>query len=111
MPLILNSNAVVICPHGGKVLVIPRQFQVMAQGGPVICDPDLVGAPISGCQVKTTAITSPCMAVVETFPGSSAPNVLVGGLPVYLETLTGLTNGRPPAPLAVTFPGQVAVQA
>jgi len=107
----LNSNAVVICPHGGRVVLIPRQLEVLAQGGPVMRDPDLVGAPIAGCGMPVTPATAPCTLVVGTLPGSSAPNVLVGGLPVYLETLTGLTNGIPPAPIIVVFPGQVAVQA
>jgi hypothetical protein len=109
--MILNSNAVVICPHGGKVVVIPRQVEIMAQGGPVLRDPDLIGAPIAGCRVPVTPVTAPCTAVVSTFPGSSSPTVLVGGLPVYLETLTGLTNGVPPAPIFVVFPGQIGVQA
>jgi hypothetical protein len=111
VPLILNSNAVVMCAHGGQVVVIPRQVQVLAQGGAVMREPDLVGAPIVGCPIPITPVTAPCTLVVETFPGSFAPNVLVGGLPVYLETLTGLTDGIPPAPIIVVFPGQVGVQA
>jgi hypothetical protein len=111
VPLILNSNAEVICAHGGRVVLIPRQVAVTVQGGAVMRGPDLIGAPIVGCPVPVTLVTSPCITVVSVLPGSFAPNVLVGGLPVCLETLSGLTNGRPPAPIVVAFPGQTAVQA
>jgi hypothetical protein len=49
--------------------------------------------------------------VVEVFPGSTSVVVAVGGQYVCLETLTGLTDGVPPASVAVAFPGQIAVQA
>jgi hypothetical protein len=49
--------------------------------------------------------------VAATLPGSSNPKVLVGGRPVFLATLQGLTDGVPPAPLVVHRPGQSRVQA
>ena len=111
MPPVLTNNAVLMCNHGGKVQVLPRQMQVSVAGGFVICDPDLVGAPITGCQVKTTALTQPCTAVVETLPGSTSPTVMVAGRPVYVQTLVGVTNSRPPGTVEVVFPGQIIVQA
>jgi hypothetical protein len=47
---------------------------------------------------------------VSTLPGSWSLNVLVGGKPVYLQTLTGLTDGVPPSPITVAYPGQEIVQ-
>ena len=101
-----------MCAHGGQVKPIPGQMKVVIQGGPVLCVPDLLGAPIVGCaQPPSPVPTKPCTAVVATFPGSWSLKVSVGGRPVYLQTLTGLTDGVPPSPLIVVFPGQVIVQA
>jgi hypothetical protein len=37
------------------------------------------------------------------------PQILVGGKPVLLAGINGLTTGIPPSPLIVTFPGQTTV--
>ncbi len=110
MPPLITSSATIMCAHGGRVMLIPRQFKVMAQGAPVMCVPDLMGAPIAGCaQPVTPAGTKPCTTVAATFPGSWSLKVLVMGRPAYVATLTGLTDGIPPSPLIVAFPGQVRV--
>jgi hypothetical protein len=111
MPLILNAAGVVICPHGGRVMLIPRQLTVLAQTGCVICEDAVVGAPIVGCRKPFALGSAPCRTVVAVFPGSTSMVVAVGGQPVCLATLTGLTDGVPPATVAVAFPGQIAVQA
>jgi hypothetical protein len=111
MPPVLTAQAVIMCAHGGKVQAIPRQFKVTIQGAPVLCVPDLLGAPIVGCVQPPTPATKPCTLVAATFPGSWSLKVTAGGRPVYLATLTGLTDGVPPSPLVVVFPGQVTVQA
>lgn len=111
MPPILTSNATVLCSHGGRVTLIPRQVTVGIQGGMVMCDPDLAGAPIVGCPQPATSASKPCTAVVSTLPGSSSPKVMVSGRPAYLGTLSGVTDGVPPGTLTVVYPGQVAVQA
>jgi hypothetical protein len=111
MPPVLTSNAVVLCSHGGKVNLIPKQMTVAVQGGMVMCEPDLIGSPITGCAQAPSPTTKPCTAVVSTFPGGSSPKVLVSGRPAYLATVKGLTDGVPPGTLVVTFAGQVAVQA
>ena len=111
MPPLLTSNASVMCSHGGRVTLIPRQVSVGIQGGMVMCEPDLVGAPIVGCAQPPSPTTKPCTAVVSTFPGSATPKVMVSGRPAYLGTLTGVTDGVPPGTLVVAFPGQATVQA
>jgi len=109
MPPLVTSNAIMMCNHGGRVQVIPKQMQVSVQGGFVLCDPDLIGSPITGCQIKVTAFTSPCTVIVETLPGSTSETVAVAGRPAYLQTLVGITNGRPPGEVTVIFPGQAAL--
>lgn len=111
MPPIVTTNAVILCSHGGLVTLIPNQAQVSIAGGMVLCEPGLVGAPIAGCTLAPSPVTKPCMAVVSTLPGSSAPTVQVAGLPPYLATLSGITDSVPPGTIAVVFPGQVVVQA
>lgn len=111
MPSILTSQAVIMCTHGGQVRPVPGQTQVTIQGAPVLCVPDLLGAPIVGCAQPPTPTTKPCTVVASTLPGSWSVKVTVGGRPAYLETLVGLTDGVPPSPLVVTFPGQVTVHA
>jgi hypothetical protein len=110
MPPIVTTNATILCAHGGTVVLVPRQMQVTIQGGAVLCEGDLVGAPVVGCAQPPTPSTKPCTTVVSTLPGSSSPRVAVGGKPVYLATLTGLTDGVPPGAIMVVSPGQASVQ-
>ena len=111
MPPIVTANAVILCTHGGIVTLRPSQLSVLAGGGAVLCEPDLVGAAIVGCSQPVTLATKPCTTVLSTLPGASSPKVLVGGRPAYLATLSGLTDGVPPGTIQVVFPGQVVVQA
>src|SRR5688572_24235332 len=111
MPPIVTSNATILCAHGGRVTIVPKQFQVQIAGGSVLCDGDLSGAPIIGCLQPPTPSTKPCTAVISTLPGSSNPRVSVLGRPVLLATLSGMTDGVPPGVISVVFPGQMTVQA
>jgi hypothetical protein len=110
MPPVVTSNAVIMCAHGGQVTLIPKQTQVTIQGGPVLCEPDLVGAPIVGCAQPPSPSTKPCTMVVSTLPGSSSMKVMVGGRPAYVSTLNGITDGVPPGALIVASPGQTVAQ-
>ena len=112
MPFVLTTNAVITCPHGGKVTLIPKQEVVSIQGGFVLCFGDLVGAPIAGCLQLPTPATKPCTTVLAVL-GAIAPKVLVGGRPVHVQMpMTATTDGVPPGLLLlVTFAGQSLVQA
>src|SRR5690348_12064898 len=111
MPPIVTSNATIMCVHGGQVTLIPKQTQVVIQGGAVLCEGDLVGAPIIGCAQPPSPGTKPCTMVVSTLPGGSVPTVLAGGRPVHIATLTGMTDGVPPGVIQVVSPGQMTVLA
>jgi hypothetical protein len=109
---IINASAKIMCAHGGQVMVIPKQVQVHAGGAPVLCLGDLVGSPIVGCALPPTPATAPCLAVASEIPIPMVgvnPQILVGGKPVLLAGINGLTTGIPPSPLIVTFPGQTTV--
>ena len=91
--------------------LIPRQFQVLAQGAPVLRLVDLIGAPSVGCTQPPTPATVPCTLVVSPLPGSTSLTVSIGGIPALIATAKGITNGVPPGVVTVISPGQVAVQA
>jgi hypothetical protein len=109
MAPIITSNAIITCVHGGQVMLIPKQMQVSIQGGSVMCEPDLVGSVIVGCAQPPTPSTKPCTTVLSTFPGSSDPQITVGGRPAYIATLSGVTDGVPPGAIMVADPGQTLV--
>src|SRR3954453_3530532 len=110
MPPVVTSNATIMCVHGGQVTLIPKQTQVMIQGGAVLCEGDLVGAPIVGCAQPPSPGTKPCTLVVSTLPGGSSLKAMAAGRPIHVQTLSGITDGVPPAPILVTSPGQTTVQ-
>jgi hypothetical protein len=111
MPPIVTTNATIMCIHGGTVVLTPKQTQVLAQGGAVLRETDLIGAPIVGCAQPPSISTKPCTTVVSTLPGGSAPTVLVGGMPAHISTLSGITDGVPPGTIMVASPGAPNVQA
>ena len=111
MGLVVTSNARIICAHGGQVTLVPRQTTVTIGGGAVMREGDLLGAPIVGCTQPPTTSSKPCTAVVSTLPGGSSPTVSVGGLPVHLDTLSGVTDGVPPGTITVVSAGQATVTA
>ncbi len=110
MPPILTTTAQVMCIHGGRVTLIPRQMTVTAGGAPVLCEGDLVGALIVGCAQPPTPATKPCTTVVSTLPGGTSLKVLVGGRPAHTAAVTGVTDGVPPGTIMVVSPGQATVQ-
>lgn len=110
MALIVTEKAVITCMHGGRVTLKARQAKVMIQGGLVLCDQDLVGAPIAGCPQAGPGI-KPCTSVLSTAVGSASRTVTIAGRGVYLSTLDGETDGSPPSPLIVSNPGQTVAQA
>ncbi len=83
---------------------------MLAGGSPVLCRPDLEGAPIVGCAQPATPTTKPCTTVVQTLPGSTSLKALVGGRPPYVATLSGVTDGVPPGAIMVVHPGQATAQ-
>jgi hypothetical protein len=111
MPAIVTAAARIMCIHGGQVMVNPSQPTAVVSGVPILCVPDLIGAPIVGCPQAGPGIV-PCTAVVLTDPVISAsPMVIVGGKPAYVAATVGapggLTNGVPPGMIICVNPGQI----
>ena len=110
MTLFLTEAAVLQCAHGGRVQVVARDRRTTADGSPLVCEPDLEGAPIVGCAQPPSPSTKPCTMLAKVLPGSSSLRVRAGGRAVYLETLTGITDGVPPAPVVVAAAGQTSAR-
>ncbi len=111
MAFVTTTNARIVCAHGGQVTLVPRQSTVTIQGAPVLRETDIMGAPIVGCAQPPSVSSKPCTTVVTVMPGGSAPTVTAVGMPVHLDTLTGMTDGVPPGTVMVVSAGQATVQA
>ena len=81
MGLVVTTNATILCAHGGRVTLTPRQTTVTIQGGAVLRETDLMGAPILGCAQVPSVSTKPCTSALSVMPGGSAPTVAAGGMP------------------------------
>jgi hypothetical protein len=110
MALIVTSKALIMCAHLGRVELTPKQQMVTIQHGAVLCEPDLVGAPIVGCIQPATPTSKPCTTVVAIGPGSTSLKVTVGRRRAYVSTLIGVSDGVPPGEIRVALPGQMTVQ-
>lgn len=109
MPYLVTSSARIVCAHGGQVTLIPKQATVTVQGAPVMRETDIIGSPIVGCAQPPSVSSKPCTVVVSVLPGGSAPTVTAGGMPVHLDTLSGITDGVPPGTVMVVSAGQATV--
>ncbi len=91
--------------------MLPRQEKVSIDGGFVLCEGDLLLAPIAGCAQIGPGLV-PCTLIAETLPGSTSLTVMVGGRPVHVQLpIIGITNGNPPGQAIVEFAGQTLVEA
>lgn len=112
MPFVITTSATIMCAHGGRVQLMPKQQTVLAGGAPILRETDLIGAPVVGCAQPPTVSSKPCTTVVSTIPMSgTASTLLVGGMPAHTQTVTGMTDGVPPGTIQVVDPGQQQVQA
>jgi hypothetical protein len=110
VPPLVNTNAQIMCIHGGQVMLTPKQTKVIVGGAPVLRETDLVGCPIVGCAQPPSPGTKPCTMVVSTIPGGTVLKALAVGMPPHVQTLQGITDGVPPGTIMVASPGQMTVQ-
>jgi hypothetical protein len=110
MPLLVTTQATVMCPHGGRLeLVAERSDITVRGGGAVVGDRDVLRAPILGCPQAGPGI-KPCTKVVSLTPGSTSLKVKVGRQAACVAALSGITDGVPMANVSVVNPGQATVQ-
>ena len=108
MPTVLTKSSKLACSHQGTVQVVATQQKLTVNGDAVLVMGDLEGKPISGCPVAVTPSTKPCLTVTSMLAGA-ATKLSVDGMPVLLDTATGLTDGVPPGTWSVLTSGQIAL--
>jgi hypothetical protein len=88
MGFVLDSGATIMCPHGGKVMVVPSNTTVQVGGKFALLATDVF--TVSGCPFSTPAGPMPCVAVQWT---THALFTQVNGVPVLLSDSVGLATG------------------
>jgi len=92
MPALLTAASTMMCPHGGTVMAVPGQTQVIA-GAPELCISDM--CTIAGCAFNISGVPSPCVTVQWV---QAATRVQAGGDFVLNEASVGLCLAATQAP-------------
>jgi hypothetical protein len=96
-PLTVSSD--VECGHKGLVAV-DSSAKLTVGGNAVLLASGVVSKTVSAsCATPSTSTTHPCTSVLSILPTSLATKLTAGGMPVVLDSLSGLTNGLPPGKL------------
>ena len=107
---LLNTNATLLCPHGGTVNIVPAGQHPSAGGGMLVNIADQF--LIAGCPFQipaTPPIPSPCVTVRWIV---SEPRSLVDGQPALSVSSVGMCLSAaqaPQGPVTIASPGQVKV--
>ncbi len=100
MPNVLTITSIINCPHlPGKLAFTGVNHKLKVLGSPVLMKTDIQSATVQDC-INPTSSSPPsqkCLKVSGVIIGESS-KLRVGGVPVMLSTLAGLTNGFPPPP-------------
>lgn len=93
--LFLTEDAILPCKHeNGVSKNVPSQNWVTIASRRVLVEPDPEGRAIVGCP-NYGATIKPCTSTLKVTEGYSS-FIRIGGKPVCLDTVTGLTDGTPP---------------
>lgn len=99
MSFVLDSNATIMCPHGGRVSVVPSNVIVKAGAGYALLQTDTF--MVSGCPFATPAGPAPCLMVQWL---TAAIFTKVNNVPVLLNDSVSLCVG----PLGPAGPATVS---
>jgi hypothetical protein len=104
---LLDAGTTIMCPHGGRVTVVPRAVRVGLSGKPPLLVDD--AATVAGCGFNVSGAPSPCLRVQWLMP---ATRVLVESSPVLLSSSVGLcvNAGGAPQGTAIVSGFQTRVQ-
>lgn len=107
----VTTAASIKCGHDGKVENVASQHWVRVDGRDVLVDNDPEGRKIAGCP-NIGPTMKPCIKTLAVAEGYST-YIRVGGHPVVLSNLDGLTDGTLPGTVHydVRQPGQTIVGA
>jgi hypothetical protein len=106
---VLTTASNVACPLQGKVATSSdAKLRVGETKDPVLLESSIKGKDVTGCTQTDSSTTKQCKKVVAVSDGAS--KLQVGGKPVMRDSLTGTTDGLPPA-LAPAVAGQTKLRA
>jgi hypothetical protein len=94
MANVLTTASDVKCANSGKATT-SGQSKLKVSGSPVLVLSGIQGKTITGCLVADSSSTVKCKSVKSA--SGTAAKLNVGGAAVALDTLTGLSEGTPPA--------------
>jgi hypothetical protein len=102
-PNVLTIDSTITCPHGGPgTLTFPGvNNKLKVQGKSVLLTTDLTDPAktmVSGCIPPPPPPPSKKCSLVKSITSGEASKLKVGGIPVLLDTLIGLTDGLPVPP-------------
>jgi hypothetical protein len=106
VPPLLNANAVIQCPHGGRFAVVPRGPRPVVGGAPALNVQDFPGVVAAGCSFTVAGAPAPC-AIVSVVAGTCPTIILSGSVAVNQALVCATSNGVPSIPIAST--GQITV--
>jgi hypothetical protein len=102
MSNVLTESSDVECGHQGTVGVTGAP-KLTVGGNKALLQTGVAGQSVTACTTPNapaaTPPTKPCQTVVSVLPVSLARKLTIGGQPVVLDTLKGLTDGLPPGTL------------
>lgn len=87
---IVQLGATALCAHAGQVQFVPSSPRVQVGGAPVITQAD--AAMVAGCTFPAMSSGAPPCTTVQWL--TAATRVLANGVPVLVQSATGL--GLPP---------------
>lgn len=92
---VLTVSSVVVCAHGGPVVVaLPGTAKLHVGVDAVLVVDDLTAATLT-CPGVQPGGTGKCTAVTSVVDGELPAKLTVDGSPVVRATVTGTTNGSP----------------
>jgi hypothetical protein len=93
---LLTEDAVLRCPHSARVGIVPTQALVRINGRQVLVNDDPENRPITLCPNFTLSGIKPCNKSLKAEQGYSML-LKIDGREICLDSVTGLTDGTPPA--------------
>jgi hypothetical protein len=113
MPQVLVSGATIQCTHGGVSSLMGGDARLTVSEKGAITSGMEVGisfAPGTPAVIIPCNFKTPCSATVAAIAGISTM-LAVGGMPVLLDTATGIATNAAPATWKVASPGQTLLSA
>jgi hypothetical protein len=99
---ILTTTSTLFCPHGGSVLLLTSNVDMMIQGAPALLLTDV--HVVVGCPFFIGPKYSPCLTV-RWLVGATQTNVR--GVPVLLQNSVGICYSPEQAPQGPAIVAQV----